>query len=806
MARTDSDQANVDALAARLLDRHIEVSSPGRLSAHFPIPRVSERTRPLHSSTRTIAVVGAGASAPVFGRSQELVSGVLELDPDRAALEQAIERIGFDLQQDQPTPSFETALAAVGRSPEGEKRVREHIVDRYRCYFPILYRYELLAHLLKHRFLDAIVSFNFDELLDRSVRDELGDTSYCSVISAKDTLANVFDPDNERYLPVYIKPHGTVSAPSTLKFTRESYFDAEPGIADVLRKIIGTNECTVLVLGYSLGPMDFARLLDGPSLLTIFDMSVVGLDQQAEDRLWATARRSGQVPKESEYHRIEVATDSAGRDDGDPRQSIDSWWAQQNRIAVPPPKGTAVEEVDMVDLALQDTWAALTRYAGEVSVVARPGDRAELEDDERAARQIVPVEPRGIARHTTAAALFGFIPGPDDRVATQALFDRALLELSLAAMRARGLTTRVSLVNDRPHHIYMAYRAAGGTEPFEALLDASGLVAATYPAEELDPQGAGSRLRRVPDVFVVDPRFLREGSTQRARTDGTGGRSLSGQATVPTIRELTDTHAPELYRAGLSCAWDLDWTSYATFISSRMRRTAVPAAGLTQWYSASEDIQIALQRTDTPTGIDLLAALYGSVWKQQNFEVQAGSDELCRATFRHPDALPTNSGARLAEARIIDDAARRLRHGARVRLSISLLYAERFRPDRNGEPLARLIEDLCHTEGFSLRVMVGEPRAARQWTELAEKAHAEEWQGSIECRYVPWYALNRYGMLLTVNGRASKCLYFGRRNLVAPIAPLYLWQGADTEKIASAMHLRWLEAPGLTEVMARTRL
>ena len=40
-------------------------------------------------------------------------------------------------------------------------------------YYPGL-AYEILAHLMKHGFIDAIINFNFDEVLDQAIEDELG--------------------------------------------------------------------------------------------------------------------------------------------------------------------------------------------------------------------------------------------------------------------------------------------------------------------------------------------------------------------------------------------------------------------------------------------------------------------------------------------------------------------------------------------------------------------------------------------------------------------------------------------------------
>jgi len=86
-------------------------------------------------------------------------------------------------------------------------------------------------------------------------------------------------------LPLYIKPHGTVSEPASLRFTRNAYFALPPDMARLLRTLVGgaptgaflsdpTKDDSgqfeqiqqiplcFLVLGHALGSFEFNRMLE----------------------------------------------------------------------------------------------------------------------------------------------------------------------------------------------------------------------------------------------------------------------------------------------------------------------------------------------------------------------------------------------------------------------------------------------------------------------------------------------------------------------------------------------------------------
>ncbi|WP_259016598.1 hypothetical protein [Emticicia fluvialis] len=98
--------------------------------------------------------------------------------------------------------------------------------------------YEIVAHLFKHSFIDVIVNFNFEEILDNVIKEEVGEGNYYSIISDGHTVKreNLFVEGRIKF-PVYIKPHGTFSHSSSLRFTNQHYLDSPSDIKSMLTDI-----------------------------------------------------------------------------------------------------------------------------------------------------------------------------------------------------------------------------------------------------------------------------------------------------------------------------------------------------------------------------------------------------------------------------------------------------------------------------------------------------------------------------------------------------------------------------------------
>ena len=158
--------------------------------------------------------------------------------------------------------------------------------------------YELIAHLLKHRFIDHVITFNFDEVLDEAIRSELTDDDFVCVTSDHHVPATGNDK------PHLIKLHGTLSQPETIRFTPDRTATLPEHMVEVLDRIIfhparaaESQVIRLISLGYAWKDRDFAHYIAARSDL-IREIVVVVRDPTDEadvligapERLYPQAR------------------------------------------------------------------------------------------------------------------------------------------------------------------------------------------------------------------------------------------------------------------------------------------------------------------------------------------------------------------------------------------------------------------------------------------------------------------------------------------------------------------------------------
>jgi hypothetical protein len=440
---------NLDALAELLIARHLRLSiqdygkrlAIAEMYDDFP-------TKVVERGSRCVAIVGAGASAPLLPRAEALATALeAEFGRDETELERL--ELVFGLKKD----AFETRLVALSRTEEAERKVRQRIAESYQWRHPTVLGYELLAHLLKHRFIDGIVSLNFDELLDQSLADELGEGEYETVISERDCSKVLRDPDTGRYQPLYVKLHGTASEPDSLRFRPEAYYALPPQMLKLASELLGGESCVVLNLGFGLGSFDVQRLLALPRRLEIFNLSFQPLADTAVERILADRQRVRTRPELP----AEVIRECSG------------------------------------------TQKTCDQLMG--SLVEKVAARAEASDF---------LSFRSVERHHAVCRILGPDPElppeqqlPRTREQSAEYFRRrTILELALSGAKARGLLSLGPLALDRPAHYFERYRMRRTTQGSEwsALCRAAGLVEA----------------RELPDVLVSDPRLRRNRSSDAA--------------------------------------------------------------------------------------------------------------------------------------------------------------------------------------------------------------------------------------------------------------------------------------------------
>jgi hypothetical protein len=135
------------------------------------------------------------------------------------------------------------------------------------CHF-----YDIAAHLFKHRFIDVIVNFNFDELLDNAIEEEMGATGmYHKIVHDSDCkpISDLMESNRLR-VPIYIKPHGTISSKTSLLFTKEHYIDMSEDMRTLLHGIFmgkvgnessGQKHINIMAAGFAMESIELNNIL-----------------------------------------------------------------------------------------------------------------------------------------------------------------------------------------------------------------------------------------------------------------------------------------------------------------------------------------------------------------------------------------------------------------------------------------------------------------------------------------------------------------------------------------------------------------
>lgn len=292
----DAIETLADLLAKNYLDlsvRFYDDSQEDREQIRTAAKRVITEDRAFDLSklprSRTLLVLGAGASVGAFGReafpttdiAKEEIDKILEVDTKiggeggdsiRNLVKREKERLDMYYGFKRASEDFETHLAVLSSifSPE---LVRSALSGLYeQRHWPHL-TFELIAHLLKHRFIDAVVNFNFDELLDQAIEEEIGRGQYHYVLSDGDCRGlDAIMVGKRLKVPLHIKPHGTVSHQSTLRFTKDHYYLLPEDMRLFMEKIVkGHREddevestgysVTILSVGFGMESLDLLGML-----------------------------------------------------------------------------------------------------------------------------------------------------------------------------------------------------------------------------------------------------------------------------------------------------------------------------------------------------------------------------------------------------------------------------------------------------------------------------------------------------------------------------------------------------------------
>jgi hypothetical protein len=478
-------------LAELLIARHVNVSIPDHEMRRRMLagsPRIWKRTE---RRTRCIAVVGAGASAPFLRRGDELAEGLIQqFHVDEAAVQAERERIERITAVD--PREFEAQLSAIGQTLGGDRRVRTAISELYQVRHPTIQTYEFIAHLLKHRFLDAVINMNFDELLDQSLDDELGVGEYQRIVSDRDCISVQTDDRASDYIPLHIKLHGTASEPESLRFTRESYYDSPIRVGTVAAELFQVPNCVVVNVGFGMGSFDLHRLLAMPDKLWLYNLSKTRVPKKAKSAI--LREREGRKAIKQNRPGGEMRSARA-------REPI---YGERGKAQ---PKHTCDELLRTLMAQIEERGAQLLEEAPAIislrSVKRHDAVVRLLGPESAPGRRLIEL-PRSVddARFSLDPQARAAKP---DAVYAAYLWNRAVLELALAMARGRGLVSVKTLAVDRGGHYYDAYRRRAGenSKSWQHLYTLVGF--------EQDPE--------IPDVFHAAPELLVTSSADSRERD-----------------------------------------------------------------------------------------------------------------------------------------------------------------------------------------------------------------------------------------------------------------------------------------------
>lgn len=270
---------SLEALAQKLALNLIDISTP---SPEADIPHktilkdeaiLGRRMAP-GVRERFILVAGAGASHAATKGSMPLTKDGVKFIRDKITEEvinQLIEDELLRLRQiyKLDPEEFETQLLAC--SKYSRKEVLEGL--KKLCgvrHLPVL-SYEIIAHMLKHRLIDIVINFNYDEMLDNVIEEEISHGEFRYIFSDGD-CPNEYEElliQHRLKQPIHIKPHGTISHLSSLRFTREDYFsipfEIRNTIADLLEGKVDNQQkylpINLIIIGFSLQSFEFIELI-----------------------------------------------------------------------------------------------------------------------------------------------------------------------------------------------------------------------------------------------------------------------------------------------------------------------------------------------------------------------------------------------------------------------------------------------------------------------------------------------------------------------------------------------------------------
>ncbi len=240
-----------------------------------------------------VLFVGAGASStsglPSGKELAEFLLDVFDKGEMKTFLDLEVQD-KFPQRLPEELSLFELA-SVLQNSAFGRKVIQDTVSDAIAAADHRSIGIELIAHLAKHRFIDGIVSLNFDMLLDESIRDELPDR-FKIIASEQNVPVNV--DQSTCYL---VKPFGSLGkAPYSLSVDDVSEFGPKAVREFVTGYLLAADKATTLnivLVGYRGAEEGFRKILlqhDGQIHIYIVDPSSNDVEQELRSGLRSRVR------------------------------------------------------------------------------------------------------------------------------------------------------------------------------------------------------------------------------------------------------------------------------------------------------------------------------------------------------------------------------------------------------------------------------------------------------------------------------------------------------------------------------------
>lgn len=229
---------------------------------------IADEFKATKKRSRNILVIGAGATMNAnkkFKNGMGLSGEIKNFLPhDKKDFKKVIEH--YSNSHNLKSDTFEAEMYSVSKmGPFHKDKLEEHIKDIFNYPYVTSLFYELVAHMFNHRLFDVIINYNFDEILDGLIDEELTPNKYDKVLPLNSFDRNLLEEDFKR--PLYIKPHGTISKPSSLQYTFDDYYSMKEEMEELLKKafkgeysnhLIPVN---IIIVGFELGSYN-AKIID----------------------------------------------------------------------------------------------------------------------------------------------------------------------------------------------------------------------------------------------------------------------------------------------------------------------------------------------------------------------------------------------------------------------------------------------------------------------------------------------------------------------------------------------------------------